>query len=97
MSSMHLSSRPVPRTSARRPEDSAKSFGQFIQIARRGDGRPLEELAPLAGLTVPEWEEIEGGQLPDTWEHVCLIVQALQLGPSWMPYLKRRYAGAWRG
>ena len=97
ISSMRLSSHPVRRNSAARPEACAKSFGQFIQSARRGDGRPLEELAPLAGLTVPEWEEIEGGGLPDTWEHVCLIVQALQLGPSWMPYLKRRYAGAWRG
>jgi Helix-turn-helix domain len=96
MSSMRLSSHPVRRTSARRPEDYARGFGQFIQIARRGDGRPLEELAPLAGLTVPEWEEIEGGRIPDTWEQVCLIAQVLHLGRSWMPYLTRRYAGAWQ-
>jgi hypothetical protein len=85
------------RTAALGPKACAESFGQFIQIARRGDARPLEELAPMAGLTVPEWEEIEAGRIPDTWEHVCLMVQALRLGPSWMPYLRRRYAGAWQG
>ena len=96
MSSMRLSSHPVRRTSTARPEACAKSFGQLIQIARRGDGRPLEELAPLAGLTVPEWEEIEAGRIPDTWEEVLLIAQVLHLGRSWMPYLTRRYAGAWQ-
>jgi hypothetical protein len=59
------------------------------------DDRSLEEIAPLAALTVPEWEAIETGQVPDTWEQVCLMATALCLGRSWMTLLGQLYSGAY--
>lgn len=94
ISSMHLPShRPVRRTAAR-PEVCAQLLGEHIRTARLRDGRPLEEIAPLAALTVPEWEAIEAGQVPDTWEQVCLIAAALHIGRTWMAWLVKLYAGA---
>ena len=86
-----------PSHGAPRPSSSqvcATLLGQHIQAARLWDGRPLEEIAPLAGLTVPEWKGIEAGQAPDTWEHICLIAAVLHLGRSWMPYLSRLWIKA---
>jgi hypothetical protein len=85
--------RPAPVLLSRR-QSSARQFGELVQLARERDGRPLEELAPLTGLTVPGWEAIEAGQVPDTWEQVCLIVSALHLGRIWRRYLLDRYVGA---
>ena len=93
--SMHRSSshRTVRRTPAN-PLVCAKILGEHIRAARLNDGRPLEEIAPLAALTVPEWERIEAGQAPNTWEQVCLITAALYLGRSWMQYLLPLWATA---
>jgi hypothetical protein len=43
---------------------------------------------------VPEWEAIEAGQVPDTWEQICLMAAALRMGRSWMPWLAKLYVGA---
>jgi len=83
------------RASLTSPKLCAEVLGQHIQAIRLRDGRPLEEIALRAALTVPEWEAIEAGQVPDTWEQICLIASALDLGQSWAPYLHRLYAGAW--
>jgi len=89
-SSLHL----APRRSTPNPLVCARLLGQHIQAARLRDGRPLTELAPLAGLAAPEWERIEAGQAPDTWEQVCLIATVLYLGRSWTPYLLQLWAAA---
>jgi hypothetical protein len=67
----------------------------IFRAARMRDGRPLAELAPKAGLTVEEWNEIEAGRVPDTWEHVLLLAAGLELDrSSWLPYLARLCEGA---
>lgn len=75
------------------PQDYARNLGEIIRAIRLRDGRPLEELAPQAGLTPAGWEEVEAGQ-PPCWELVLLMAHALRLGPSWRPYLARLCAGA---
>lgn len=100
MSMMHYSSRRPSRPSksakrvAARPELCAHLLGEHIRAARLRDGRPLEEIAPLAALTPAEWQAIEAGQAPDCWEYICLIAAALHMGPSWTPWLVELYAGA---
>ena len=100
MSMMHFSSRRSsrpsrpPRSVTASPEVCAKVLGEYIQFARQRDGRPLEEIAPLAGLTPAEWEEIEGGRAPDCWEYICLIANALHIGRSSMPWLMKLYIDA---
>src|SRR3954447_8136273 len=74
-------------------EVAAEAIGAYIHSARLMDGRPLEEIAPQAALTVPEWEAIEAGQLPGTWEHICLIGMVLGLGRPSMSWLMKIYAG----
>lgn len=84
-----------PRRSASYRRTCAQVFGEHIRAARLHDGRPLAELAPRAGLTVAEWEEIEAGRVPDTWEHVLLLAAALQLDrKSWLSYFARLCEGA---
>lgn len=73
----------------------AEILGQHIRSLRQSDDRPLEELAPQAGLTVTDWEAIEAGQLPVAWEQILLLARVLHLGRSWMPYLAKLGAGAW--
>jgi hypothetical protein len=68
---------------------SARHFGEHIRIARTNDGRPLEDLAPKAGLSVEEWQAIEDGQLPETWEQVLLLGMVLRIGPKWMKRLRK--------
>jgi hypothetical protein len=87
----------ISNCAAARRHSSARSFGENIRIARINDRRPLEELAPKAGLTVEEWESIEAGQLPIAWEQVLLLARVLRLGRSWMPYLMKLWAKAWGG
>jgi hypothetical protein len=73
----------------------AQIFGEHIHAARMRDGRPVAELAPKAGITMEEWEEIEAGRVPDTWEHVLLLVMVLELDrKSWRPYFARLCEGA---
>lgn len=77
------------------PHACGQILGEQIREARLQDGRPLEELAPLAGLTVAEWEAIEAGQVPDTWEQICLMATALQQDRSWRASLVHLCQGAW--
>jgi transcriptional regulator with XRE-family HTH domain len=74
---------------------SGQVFGELIQKARVADGRPLEEIAPLAGLTVSEWMEIEAGQVPDTVEHICLLANALGLSQSWKSSVVNHCVETW--
>lgn len=97
MSMTRHSSRRASRLSRVSSQACVQGLGDLIRSARLTDDRPLEEIAPLAGLTQPEWERIEAGQAPDTWEQIRLIAAVLYLGRSWMPYLRDRWVGASRG
>jgi hypothetical protein len=90
-----LPSRPA-RPIAARPEVCGQILSDHLRQARLRGGRPVEQVAPLAGLTVPEWRAIEEGEVPDTWEHICLMAAALHIGPTWMPWLMKLYVGARR-
>jgi hypothetical protein len=93
--SMNVSASPaVPRRSASYRRLCAQIFADHIRAARARDGRPLAELAPQAGITAEEWAEIEAGRVPDTWEHVLLLVRVLELDRSWLPYFARLCEGA---
>ena len=94
MSIMRSTSSPRRRPRVGSPERCARLLGERIHALRLHGGRPLEELAPSAGLTVPEWEAIEAGELPGSWVQVLLIAAALGLGSEWEPRLAKLYAGA---
>ena len=95
MSDLYASSTHDPQGTSLRHKASGQVFGELIRKAREEGGRPLEEIAPLAGLTVPEWMRIEAGQVPDTWEHVCLLANALGLSRSWMASVVHLCAETW--
>ena len=80
---------PAFRTTSADPKLCARLFGELIRHCRDLDGRPLVELAPLAGLEPAEWEAMEAGQAPDTVEQVLLLATALRLGDSWLVPLLR--------
>ncbi len=96
MSIKNSPSRQALHLSLVNPKVCAEILGQLIRSVRLRDGRPLEQIAPLAALTVPEWEGIEAGRAPGSWEHICLITAVLYLGRSWMPYLAQLWVGARR-
>ena len=95
MSNLYPLSSRDPRATSLRRKASGHVFGELVRKSRVADGRRLEEIAPLAGLTVPEWVEIEAGQVPDTWEHVCLLANALGLSRSWMASVVHLCVAAW--
>ena len=95
MSTNRLPARFTRRITAS-PEICAKILGEHLQIARRNDGRPIEDLAPLAGMTTPEWKAIEAGEAPDTWEFILMMGAVLHMGPRWMLNLAHLYKGARR-
>ena len=61
MSDLYASSTRDPHATSLRRKASAQVFGEMIRKARVADGRPLEEIAPLAELTIPGWVKIEAG------------------------------------
>jgi hypothetical protein len=95
MSDLYPSSSRDPRATSLRRKASGHVFGELVRKSRVADGSPLEEIARLAGLTVPEWAEIEAGRVPDTWEHVCLLANALGLNRSWMASVAHLCLEAW--
>jgi len=93
MSTMRSSSRRASQPPPLRPEVYARMLGFHIRAARLRDGRPLEELAPQAGMTVQEWEQMETGEVLPCWELLLWVTGMLSMGRSWVPYLARLYAG----
>ena len=75
------------------PQACAKILGEYIHSVRLRDGRPLEQIAPLAGLTVPEWQAIEAGEVP-AWEAILLMVAALRISRTSLTWLGKLYAEA---
>jgi len=94
MRTMRSLSYPVPRRYSQPPEFYARLLGGQIRALRLMDGRPLEELAPQAGLTVAEWEEVETGQVPPCWEIVVLLAQLFGVGRAWRKHMLPLYLGS---
>jgi len=84
-----------PRDVAHHAEVCARILGSQIRSTRLRDGRSLEELAPKAGLTVPEWESIERGELEIALEQVLMFAMVLGYSRSWVRYLTMLWSKAW--
>lgn len=93
--SMHFRPSHPVSSHAVSPQVLGESFGELIRSARLRDGRPLNEIAPSAGLTVTQWEAIEAGHVPDTVEHVYLMAQVLHLGRLFRAFLVQLCVGVW--
>ena len=85
---------PAFRPASLDPQTCARCFGELIRSCRELDGRPIEELAPWAGLSPEGWEAIEDGRAPVCLEQVLLLATALHLGDSWLVPLLSLGAGA---
>lgn len=72
----------------------ARILGYLIYHIRMLDDRPLEEIAPLAGMTVDGWLAIEAGATPGTREQVQLMGDAIHCHPLHSLQLDRLYDGA---
>ena len=70
-------------------------FGQDIQNLREEKRLSLKGTAGRAGMTVAEWEAIEAGQVPQTWEQICAMARGLRESRLVMASLVIRYAAAW--
>ena len=96
-SGMRTKQRPGKRTRCfQSPLFCARTLGYLIHQIRMLDDRPLEEIAPLAGLTVADWRAVEAGSAPDSWEQVRLMGDAINCHPVHMLELDRLYDGAKR-
>lgn len=95
MSSMFPPSLPSSRRAALQREVWGRFFGGLIRKVREKDGRSLEEIAGLAGMTAAEWEALEAGQVPSTSEQLLSITDALRTGRPWMASIVFLCAGAW--
>jgi DNA-binding XRE family transcriptional regulator len=94
MSMMRRRRLPAFRPASADPKLCAQRFGELIRHFRELDGRPIEELAPWAGVTREGWEAIEAGQAEVSLEHVLLMAAVLHLGDSCLVPLLSYAAGA---
>jgi hypothetical protein len=85
---------PAFRRAGSDPKHCAKLFGELIRHFRELDGRPIEKLAPSAGLSPEGWEAIEAGQAQFCLEQVLLLATVLHLGDSYLVPLLSLGAGA---
>jgi len=56
-------------------------FADLIRSAREGRSLSVEETSRAAGMAVAEWEAIEAGAVPGTWEQLKAV--AFGLGIEW--------------
>ena len=70
-------------------------FGEEIQLRREERGLSVEEAAGRAGLAAPDWQAIEDGRVPESWEQLCAVAEGLGEKRVVMASLVIRYAGAW--
>ena len=70
-------------------------FGEEIQLRREERGLSVEEAAERAGLSAAAWQDIEDGQVPESWDRLCAIGEGLGEKRVVMASLVIRYAGAW--
>jgi len=70
-------------------------FGEEIQLRRQEQGISIEDAAERAGLSVEQWQEMETGQVPESWQQLCAVAEGLGEKRVEMASLVIRYAGAW--
>ena len=73
----------------------AASFADEIREQREKKGRPVEEAAERAGMTVEAWKAIENGHMPQTWKEVCALAEGLGESRFTLGSLVIRHAAAW--
>ena len=69
-------------------------FGEEIQLRREERSLSVEEAAERAGLSAADWQAVEDGQVPDSWERLCAVAEGLGEKRVVMASLVIRYAGA---
>ena len=84
MSNMFRSSSQSRRIPLFRRQAWGDVFGNFLRDAREEKGRSVEEAAEAAGMAVVEWEAVEAGQVPETWEQVHRMADGLGIDRSWI-------------
>jgi DNA-binding XRE family transcriptional regulator len=70
-------------------------FGEEIQLRREERGISIEDAAERAGLSIENWQDLEAGQVPESWEQLCALAKGLGEKRVVMASLVIRYAGAW--
>jgi DNA-binding XRE family transcriptional regulator len=70
-------------------------FGEEIQLRREERGLSIEDAAERAGLSVEKWQDMEAGQVPESWQQLCAVAEGLGEKRVVMASLVIRYAGAW--
>ena len=70
-------------------------FGEEIGLRREERGLSVEAAAERAGLSDDEWQDIEAGQVPESWRQLCALDEGLGEKRVVMASLVIRYAGAW--
>jgi len=92
---MFRSSSRSPRSSTFRRQVWGDLFGNFLRDAREERGRSVEEAAEAAGMAVVEWEAVEAGQVPETWEQVQRMAGGLGGDRMWLAPLVLFCHEAW--
>lgn len=95
MSSIFSPSLPSSRRAVRRRKAWGDLFGVLVRAAREQEGRSVEEAARLAGIKAREWEAVEAGQVPRTWEELDALGNGLEAGRSWIGSIAILCAEAW--
>jgi transcriptional regulator with XRE-family HTH domain len=72
-------------------------FGETIQFLRQKRGLSIKDAVQRAGTSVKEWQAIETGRVPQSWEQLCAIGKGLGEKKKVMASLVILYAGAWEG
>ena len=60
-------------------------FGEEIQLRREERGLSVEQAAQRAGLRSEDWQAIEAGQVPESWEQVCAVGDGREAGGHGVP------------
>jgi len=95
MSNAIRSSSRSRRTTPFRRKAWSQLFGSLIREAREERGRSVEEAAEAAGMSTSEWEAVEAGQVPETWEKVRRMADGLGIDRSWIVPLVLFCREAW--
>ncbi|WP_348260941.1 helix-turn-helix transcriptional regulator [Telmatobacter sp. DSM 110680] len=70
-------------------------FGEEIQFRRQKRGLSIKNAAKRAGSSVEEWQAMEAGQVPESWEQLCAFGRGLGEKKLVMASLVILYSGAW--
>ncbi len=95
MSDMIRSSSRSRRTPLYRRQAWGYLFGGLLRDAREERGRSVEHAAQVAGMKPAEWEAVEAGQVPETWEQIRHMADGLGIDRSWLAPLVLFCREAW--